>query len=491
MSHPFRSAAALLAALSLLFLSGCRTAPAEGTAPEAPMTISIGFWNAKSMLLDDPVQQYIEERFHVEFVPVDMNYSNYTTVLQQLASYDQLPDLFASNVIGTSAYESWITEGRIRPLPENLSAYPNLEEYVQQEYVLAHRYTDGIFYALPRMTYRDPELWPLDRCVIVRRDWMEKLCLPEPESWQEFEAVLRAFVERDPDGNGKDDTVGLTSVNMSLMGSLFLNYFPELGYIEKGWMYEKDVWMPVYCSDRTKEMLQLVQNLYRGGLLDPELAYSSREKAVKAFIEGKAGAICIQYMDLVTAFAEEGQLAEAHAQIQVLKPWPAADGQRHRFTTNLHWSESYFGSSVDEEKMDRILTIYDWLLSSEFETILSHGLEGTDWVREGDEIRPLSGEPQDPILKYPSLALFCDLVQWDQEDQYELTPRNIVRFGEENIVYARELLKWYEENTVALPGRDPVQSMSLPYKNNLVNNYAIHDIMLEVLFGEEDALTAW
>lgn len=489
MKHLWQRITILLLALGLLFLCGCQTAPApETTREEEPLTISIGFWNAKSMLLDDPVQQYIEQRFHVEFVPVDMNYANYTTVLQQLASYNQLPDLFASDIIRTSACESWITQGRIQPLPEDLAAYPHLKAYVEQDYIQQFRHTDGAFYALPRLTYADRELWPLDRCVIVRRDWMEQLNLSQPQCWEDFEEILRSFVENDPAGM---DTIGLTTVNMSLMGSLFLNFFPELCYIEHGWMFENDRWMPVYCSENTKDMLQKLQDLYREGLLDPDLAYSSREKAVKAFLEGKAGAICIQYMDLVSAFAEEGQLAQAHEKIQVLKPWPALDGNRYRFTTNLHWSESYFGSSADAEKMDRIMQIYDWLLSPEFEDILSHGLEGIDWVRENGEIRSLSETAQDPILKYPSLALFCDLVQWDQEDQYQLTPRNVLRFGEENILYAQELLEWYAKNTVTLSSPDPVQGMSLPHKNNLVNNYVIHDNMLEVLFREEDARTAW
>lgn len=44
--------------------------------------------------------------------------------------------------------------------------------------------------------------------LFVRRDWREKLGLPPPRDWNDLAAMARAFTERDPDGNGRDDTYG-------------------------------------------------------------------------------------------------------------------------------------------------------------------------------------------------------------------------------------------------------------------------------------------
>ena len=38
---------------------------------------------------------------------------------------------------------------------------------------------------------------------IVRKDWLDKLNLPEPETLDDYYNVLKAFTEQDPDGNGK------------------------------------------------------------------------------------------------------------------------------------------------------------------------------------------------------------------------------------------------------------------------------------------------
>ena len=43
----------------------------------------------------------------------------------------------------------------------------------------------------------------------LRDDWRTKLGLPEPKTINDLRAIAEAFVTRDPDGNGRADTVGL------------------------------------------------------------------------------------------------------------------------------------------------------------------------------------------------------------------------------------------------------------------------------------------
>ena len=49
---------------------------------------------------------------------------------------------------------------------------------------------------------------------VVRGDWLEKLGLAVPESLDDFYEVLKAFKERDPDGNGIQDTYGLSTAGL-------------------------------------------------------------------------------------------------------------------------------------------------------------------------------------------------------------------------------------------------------------------------------------
>jgi multiple sugar transport system substrate-binding protein len=45
--------------------------------------------------------------------------------------------------------------------------------------------------------------------LLVRSDWLKKVGLPAPKTWDELEKVAKAFTTQDPDGNGKNDTYGL------------------------------------------------------------------------------------------------------------------------------------------------------------------------------------------------------------------------------------------------------------------------------------------
>src|SRR5205085_1615698 len=42
--------------------------------------------------------------------------------------------------------------------------------------------------------------------LVVRQDWLDKLGLKAPTTLDEFYDVAKAFTEKDPDGNGKNDT---------------------------------------------------------------------------------------------------------------------------------------------------------------------------------------------------------------------------------------------------------------------------------------------
>ncbi len=43
----------------------------------------------------------------------------------------------------------------------------------------------------------------------IRQDWLDKLGLEAPRTWDELVQVAEAFVTQDPDGNGEDDTIGI------------------------------------------------------------------------------------------------------------------------------------------------------------------------------------------------------------------------------------------------------------------------------------------
>lgn len=163
--------------VSGLFLSGCSQSETSDSAYANldTLDVSIGYWNIEDMsnIQKDAMRDYVEKKFAISINPISVDWSNYKDYYQMLSVTNSLPDVFAtltisSNDTNDSAYyEDLIRNGSIQPLPDDLSAWPNLEKLMNQlDYT---RYSDGHFYAIPRISFVDPTLACSDAAMIVRR----------------------------------------------------------------------------------------------------------------------------------------------------------------------------------------------------------------------------------------------------------------------------------------------------------------------------------
>jgi putative aldouronate transport system substrate-binding protein len=130
--------------------------------------------------------------------------------------------------------------------------------------------------------------------VWVRQDWLDTVGLKGPESVDDLEAIAKAFIEQDPDGNGEKDTVGLTGTMQPVMvpsnlhgfDTIFNTYgsFPTL-------FYRNAEGKIVYGSvqPETKEALTRLAKMYQDGLIDPDFATKNTDKSNELVVGGKAG----------------------------------------------------------------------------------------------------------------------------------------------------------------------------------------------------------
>lgn len=131
----------------------------------------------------------------------------------------------------------------------------------------------------------------------LRKDWMDNLGLEMPKTLDDIEAILTAFVYDDPDGNGVDDTIGLTVEATEPIKTGGHQYglepvFAAFNAYPRYWM--EDANGEVYygsTGEGMKEALALLQDWYSKGLIDREFATrigSGETSAV--FMSGQSGA---------------------------------------------------------------------------------------------------------------------------------------------------------------------------------------------------------
>jgi putative aldouronate transport system substrate-binding protein len=112
--------------------------------------------------------------------------------------------------------------------------------------------------------------------VWVRQDWLDKLKLPAPRSLDDLERISRAFIEEDPDGNGKPDTIGIPVNNTLVYGEKtgvhgLNSVFSAYHAFPKSWIRDEQGHI-VYGSIRpeAKAALERIAKWYREGIIDNE-----------------------------------------------------------------------------------------------------------------------------------------------------------------------------------------------------------------------------
>lgn len=218
-----------------------------------------------------------------------------TKLMLSLASGEQLPDVL--NVPSDIA-QQLIDSGKFQPVDELFEKYAGdkwKEAAKQAEVDWLPYLRDGRRYAIPSFNYK----FENDPLMYIRQDWLDKLDLQAPTTISELEVVMDAFVNRDPDGNGKKDTIGLALK----MDEPALTVDPK-SWIRSNWVYGSQGALPgqwdvsdqgevIYGSIKPeiKDGLALFRSWYEKGYLHKEFGLHDEMKASELFNSQQAGII--------------------------------------------------------------------------------------------------------------------------------------------------------------------------------------------------------
>jgi putative aldouronate transport system substrate-binding protein len=180
----------------------------------------------------------------------------------------KLPDILHNN--GRSKLLQYGRDGALIPLDELIDTYaPNFKKFINDNPDVRKTLlsTDGKIYYIPSIP--DGEV---SYAWFVRKDWVDKLGLRMPENTDEYYNVLKAFKERDPNGNGKADEIPYFSRAAGAGGydfavtCLYALWDSTKGFITRG---DKIVFGPL--EPQFKTAVKNIAKWYKEGLIDPEI----------------------------------------------------------------------------------------------------------------------------------------------------------------------------------------------------------------------------
>ncbi|TBL70287.1 hypothetical protein [Paenibacillus thalictri] len=122
-----------------------------------------------------------------------------------------------------------------------------------------------------------------NHAAVIRADWLEKLNLPMPKTPEDLLAVAKAFTEKDPDGNGKNDTYGITlnQDSQRVLSHMFGFGNPEKYAIQDGKL--------TFVWDRIQDWLKFTKQIADAKVVDPDFLLDKGDKALSDFTNGKIG----------------------------------------------------------------------------------------------------------------------------------------------------------------------------------------------------------
>ncbi len=382
--------------------------PARQSIPEA-----VDFW-------DNPYINFIRESSGIDPIYIRPETSTYYDKLTLIMSSGDMPELIQGRVSDLCKYAE---EGLLVPLDDLLKENgQDILDHIPAG-IWEHLKYDGKIYGLPAIYF-----YPIpgkdsipNRILWVRRDWMNALDLEEPTTLDEYVEILRQFKNNDPDGNGVNDTMGLSGyMKNGDIGGLD-HIFGAFGVIQTTGGQASGPWSEVNgeivynpTKPEMKDALAFLNSMYEEGLLDPEFYLNNSTQWMEKVYQGKIGTWLGSWWEpenrtdrivntTGVASLPGGLITPIHSPI-------GPNGDKGNNAT-LSLSEGVYFVTVDAEDPALAVKFYNWRFSDKG-IDYDFGFEGTNFTKV-DGVRVKSKET--PVDAY-ARAYHTSYVPWNEED---------------------------------------------------------------------------
>lgn len=448
----------------------------QGSEEQVPLELSIMLPIFKTNYPKDgsPVALEIEKRtntkIHFEWVP-NASYSdkfNITLASGKLPKIMYVPDVKSPSFVNAAK------SGAFWEIGTYLQDYPNLSQ--ANPVILRNSSIEGNNYGV----YRGR---PLGRNgVVIRKDWLENVGLEMPKTIDDFYQMLKAFKEKDPDKNSKDDTYGMVLVKWTgQWASGFETIKLWFGAPNK-WGIVEGKLVPEQVTEEYFEALKFMRTLYSEKLINQDFAVMDSAKWVDPIVNNQAGVI-VDVIDNAARIDDKihaALLAKGIDQsdkifMDIIGSVSGDTGYHTLPTSGFAGMLAIPKSSVKtEEELKRVLSFLDQLNEPELQTLAGFGIEGNHYTKVGEDLEP----NKDTVLLESEVEGLNQMLTFIPEDRGLKVKQTPLRLKQ------AELMKENEASIVANPA-EPFISKIYSEKGGQLDNI-INDARIKFIVGQID-----
>ncbi|UKS25215.1 ABC transporter substrate-binding protein [Paenibacillus sp. HWE-109] len=377
--------------------TGTSTGAASSAAPEVKYPTSFKYWvpmngnaaavmkNYNEMAAYKEIEKKTGTKVEFQHPPTGQEKDQFNIMLASNSLPDVIEYNFASGMGQSTAQspDSLIKGKQILRLNELIEKNaPNLTKVLKDHPEFRKMITtdEGNIYVMPFLL-GDEQLSVVNG-PIFRQDWLDKLGLKVPTTIPEWETVLTAFRDKDPNGNGKKDEIpfymnlgGDFDTNNLLVGAwgITTDFYNDKGKVKYGPI------QPEY-----KEFLATLARWYKDGLIDKDYASITDAKLKDAKItnsqvgaySGYAGSGLGRYLTLVQPTTPSFSLVGA--------PYPKLKEGAATSLGQYTMPFTGYGAAVSAQAKnpDQIIKWLDYKYSQEGAMLMNFGIEGESYKME-------------------------------------------------------------------------------------------------------------
>lgn len=342
--------------------NGGGNTPAEIAKPD-----TISWWTHDGLNEENGAEQWFAEFEKFTGIHLDHQFipnNEYYDKLKLAFASHEVPEVFDLNGANLALYAS---QGAIKDLTPMLQA-SDLWDKVDPDIWDAIA-IDGKIYAIPKEV-------PSAACTYVRGDWLERLGMQPPTTYEEFLEMIRRFKAEIPECE-----IGLTAPGVKSPQNL-----PEFYQgAQFGFYRENGEWKDGFAQDNMAEAMQRMQDAYKEGLLDMEIITNTTSTCRDAWYEGKVGVFNYWSGKWGGTLQERLETNNEGAIALAIQP---IDGAVYSFAT---LSGLCISSEVSDEKAQQIFRYFLEYMhdGGEGQVLFQSGVEGVHWEQDGDKVKPL------------------------------------------------------------------------------------------------------
>ncbi len=402
----------MTALLSLLSLSGCQNTSGVKDKYDKEGRLIL---NLKNVYFDtwdgaDTYTEVINEKFNVKITPSNYDYASWDEMVNTAINGNNLTDAIHFNLKAYnfgSTYEKWVQNLMLKPLPDDMSKWQNLEKMLSKVSNIDALKIDGKLYGIPIMN----DIVNTDKdfsnfTYVYRRDWVKAIDKMNENktgytplykegdvyTWDEFNRLVNALL------------VNIEAVSGTKQASVMVDEswgFPSITN------FYKDV-PHCFAKDETgKAINAFTSDKYIAGLEKSKEFVSNKyysqdqfnfvaNKAKELYLGGQAAILydnysLANYIALRKSFKKNQKTIDINDGTALLKikdpnGYYALEGTENWFSMTM------FNYDISDAKLNKILDILDYLLSEEGTRLAIYGIEGYDYtIQDGNIVLSETG----------------------------------------------------------------------------------------------------